>query len=245
MMTGSRKAPWRPLPESAVPLSRQHMVREAVARGAEVLGIPVPAVVIAPTKSVGNTHTDSPESIRMDSYLAAHAPGEVLVAMIAHEVGHLAPNRPSDRGTRRLGLAARILTLLMAAGMVWVGATMGRAFVHHPGLLGFYLVVGLPAALLIASYRMVRPLERAADAVAVDLVGSDAFVAARHWVATHYHPWRQEGRLLDRMKAAIDTHPTDDDRIAAARALNRPPGPLLKVLTESEIGEERTWDVPS
>lgn len=232
-----RKAPWRPLPESAVPLSRQHAVRDAVAKGADLLGIPTPKVVITPTKSVGRTRMQPPESIRIDSYLAARAPIPVVQALVAHEVGHLAPGRPSDRGSRMLAVATMFVTALMAAGMVWVGITMGPAFVHHPALLGFYGVLALASALLVASRRMVRPLERAADAVSVDLVGSEAFLASRCWVATHYHPGRQS-RLAKWIDEALDTHPSAEERMAMARALNRPPGPLLEAMDLNDTGED-------
>lgn len=235
------KAPWQPLPQSAVSLSRQRAVREAVTQAADLLSLPAPHVVIAPTKAVGLTRVTPPQSVRMDTYLAAHAPEMVVQALVAHEMGHLVTNRPSDRGSRLLATLAVFVAVVLSIGVVWTLLVLTPGHPQDLATLALYGLLLLTWSLLIASRRMLRPLERAADAVSVNLVGSDAFVTARRWVATHYHSPHQ-GRLWRWVKEAIDTHPPTAERIAMAQKMAVPPGPLLEALGHQLGHTETAWE---
>lgn len=241
MISRGLKAPWRPLPPSAVSLARQRSVRDAVAQAAEFLCLPTPDVVIAPTKAVGLTRVTHPQSIRMDSFLAAHAPEVVMQALVAHEMGHLVTNRPSDRGSRLLATLAVFVAVVLSIGVVWTLLVLAPGRPEDLATLVLYGLLLLTWSLLIASRRMLRPLERAADAVSVNLMGSDAFVAARRWVATHYHRSRQ-GRLWRWVKEATCTHPPTAERIAMAQKMAVPPGPLLEALGHQLGHNETAWE---
>ncbi|MDM7460523.1 MAG: M48 family metalloprotease [bacterium] len=196
----SRRA--TPFPARCLPV-RAHFLEEAQRLGRE-LGVTVREIVVLDGTRLrrADAFALSGGRIALTDYLLASLTEQQILAVIAHEVAHLAQRKRLVR-----------LWLLTLAGGVG-GAVVVAPFAHQLPPWGLLVWLGLIAfALMLPMQRLRRRHEREADAFAVSQYGVEALQGALRVIATLHQ------REPDHSSDAV--HPSLTQRLQALQKFTR------------------------
>lgn len=179
-----------------VPDWRRLQLENLVMKAAKIAGVPAPELRVGRVVGIATTRVGwrgKPGSLHFDARLVSSAPLAVVAEVVAHEIGHLAQGWWTGAYHRLGGV---IVVLLAGSTLAWGAA-------HGYGLFFAWVALAVSAVLAAAAMahrRWTRRIEVSADRVALELVGTKAYLFALAWVKEYYrgsrHPAPLHTRLL-------------------------------------------------